>query len=57
MTPIGDELVVTHTKNRLTLQGRSITTDVVVVRRIVNGRIAEVWDIPSVHSGISGTQG
>lgn len=57
MTPIGDELVVTHTKNRMTLQGQSITTDVVVVWRIVDGRIAEVWDIPSVYSGISGTHG
>ena len=50
MTAVGDELVVTHTKNRMTLQGRPIATDVVVVWRIVDGRIAEVWDIPSVHT-------
>ena len=49
ITAVGDELVVTHTKNRMTLQGRLIATDVVVVWRIVDGRIAEVWDIPSVH--------
>lgn len=46
----GDELVVTHTKNRMTLEGRPIEIDVVVVWRIVGGRIAEVWDIPSVHT-------
>ena len=50
MTAIGDELVVTHTKNKMTLGGRPIATDVVVVWRIVDGRIAEVWDIPSVHA-------
>lgn len=49
MTAVGDELVVTHTKNRMTLQGQPIATDVVAVWRIVDGRIAEVWDIPSVH--------
>ena len=49
MTAVGDELIVTHTKNTMTLQGRPIATDVVVVWRIVDGRIAEVWDIPSVH--------
>ena len=50
LTPIGDELVVAHTRNSLTLEGRQITTDVVVVWRIVDGRIAEVWDIPSVFA-------
>ena len=48
--PVGDELVVTHTQNTLTLDGKEITTDVVVVWRIVDGRIAEVWDIPSAHA-------
>ena len=46
----GDELVVTHNKNRMTLQGMAIETDAVVVWRIVDGRFAEVWDIPSVHA-------
>ncbi|MEM7059934.1 MAG: nuclear transport factor 2 family protein [Pseudomonadota bacterium] len=50
---IGDELVVTHTRNSLTLDGRSLETDVVVVWRIVEGRIAEVWDIPSAFDGVS----
>ena len=50
VTAVGDELLVSQTKNTLTVEGRKIETDVVVVWRIVDGRIAEVWDIPSVHS-------
>ena len=46
----GDELVVTHNKNRMTLQGMAIETDAVVVWRIVDGRFAEVWDIPLVYA-------
>ena len=34
-TAVGDELVVTHTKNTMILEGRQIETDVVVVQRIV----------------------
>jgi ketosteroid isomerase-like protein len=48
-TPIGDELVVTHARLALTLAGRPIETDVVVVWRVQGGRIAEVWDIPAAH--------
>ena len=50
--PIGDELVVTQTCNRLTLEalkGDTIEFDVVVVWRIVNNKIVEGWDIPSVY--------
>lgn len=50
ITPVGDELVVVHTRNSLTLEGQPITLDVVVVWRIVDGRVAEVWDIPSVYT-------
>ena len=53
LTPVGDELVVAHTRNSLTLEDREITTDVVVVWRIVDGRIKEVWDIPSVYAAPS----
>ncbi len=49
-TAIGDELVVSHTINTLMLPGRDVVTDVVEVWRIVDGRITEVWDIPSVHA-------
>ena len=48
---MGDELVVMHNKNRLTLQEQPIETDVVLVWHIVDGRVVEVWDIPSVYAG------
>lgn len=49
VTPVGDELLVMHTINTLMLDGQQVETDVVLVWRIVDGRVAEVWDIPSVH--------
>ena len=50
ITPVGDELVVTHVKDRMTWEGRPIEIDAVVVWRIVDGCIAEAWDIPSVYT-------
>ena len=50
---MGDELVIIQTCNRLALEvfeGDTIETDVIVVWRIVNGKIAEGWDIPSVYN-------
>ena len=44
-TPVGPELVVVQSRNTLTLEDSAITVDVVVVWRIVAGRILEVWDI------------
>ncbi len=46
----GDELVVVHSKNTMTLEDQQIATHVVVVWRIVDDKIKEVWDIPSVYS-------
>ena len=50
ITPVGDELVVTHVQNRLVVESTPIAVDAVVVWRMVGGRIAEAWDIPAVHS-------
>ncbi len=50
---VGDELVIIQTCNRLALEafeGETIETNVIVVWRIVNGKIAEGWDIPSVYN-------
>jgi ketosteroid isomerase-like protein len=47
--PVGDELVVTHVRPRLRLDGTDVATDAVVVWRVNDGRIEEVWDIPAVH--------
>jgi uncharacterized protein len=46
----GDELVVTHARLQLTLDTRQIQTDAVVVWRLHNDRVVEVWDIPAVHA-------
>ncbi len=48
--PMGDELVVTHVKDTMTLNGRQLEIDAVVVWRIVDGMIKEAWDIPAVYS-------
>ena len=50
VTAVGDELVVVHRKHTMVLEDQQIDTDVVVVWRIVEGRISEVWDIPAVHT-------
>ena len=50
VTAVGDELVVVHRKQVMNLEDRHIESDVVVVWRIVDERIAEVWDIPSIHA-------
>jgi len=47
---VGDELVVSHTVNTLTLGADDIAIDVVIVWRIVDNRIREIWDIPSVYT-------
>ena len=49
-TAFGNELLVTHVRNSLSIKGQSITIDAIVVWRIVNGLISEAWDIPSAHT-------
>lgn len=48
--PMGDELVVTHVKDHMTLWGEPLEIDAVVVWRIVDGKIKEAWDIPAVYT-------
>ncbi len=55
-TPVGKELVVVQSRNTLSFENRTVMVDVVVVWRIVDGRIVEVWDIvpgqpTEVHDG------
>ncbi len=50
VTAVGDELLVTQSKNTMIMEDQQIEIDAVVVWRIVDGRIAEAWDIPAVHS-------
>lgn len=49
ITAIGDELVVIQLKHRMTLENQAIKVDAVVVFRIVDGYIAEGWDIPAIY--------
>lgn len=49
-TAHGDELVVTHTKNSMTIDGDSFAIHAVVVWRFVEGRIIEAWDFPSAYT-------
>lgn len=48
--PMGDELIVTHVKDRMLLEGKQMEIDAVVVWRIVNSKIKEAWDIPAVYT-------
>ena len=54
---VGDELVITQTCNRITYGDDTIEFDVVVVWRIVEGKIREAWDIPSVFNVRNVNQG
>ncbi len=47
ITAVGDDLVVVQSRNTLTIQDRFVAVDVVVVWRVLDGRIVEVWDIVS----------
>lgn len=49
-TTLGDELVVAHVRNTMTLPDRRIEIEAVVLWRIVGGRIVEGWDIPVVNA-------
>jgi len=46
-TPVGDKLVVMHSRHMLTCEGRCVSVDDVVVWRIVDGRVVEIWDTVS----------
>ncbi|GGH41368.1 hypothetical protein SAMN05444007_11922 [Cribrihabitans marinus] len=48
--PFGDELVVVHARDFMEFDGNPIGIDVAVVWRIVEGKIAEGWDIPSAFT-------
>ena len=50
ITPMGNELVVTHVKDNMTLNGQQLEIDAVVVWRILDGKIKEAWDIPAVYT-------
>ncbi len=48
--PVGNELLVVHVRDTMTLDGTAVETDAVVVWRVVAGKIKEAWDIPAVFT-------
>ncbi len=50
VTPVGDEMLVVHVRDIMTLDGQPLQTDAVIVWRIVNGLLTEAWDIPAVFT-------
>lgn len=50
VTPFGDELVVAHVRDTMEFEGTTLELDAVVVWRIVDGRLAEAWDIPAINT-------
>jgi hypothetical protein len=47
---MGDDLVTTHVKDKMFLNGNPMEIDTIVVWCIINGQIKEAWDIPIVHT-------
>ncbi|MFS4467551.1 hypothetical protein [Maribacter sp. 2210JD10-5] len=47
---VGNELVMMHVKNRMNTYANQIEIDTILVWRIVNKKIVEVWNIPSVYN-------
>lgn len=50
ITPIGDEFVVVHVKDRMTLHGKPMEVDAIVLWNLVGNKVAEAWDIPALHT-------
>ncbi len=49
-TPIGDDIVIAHVKDKMLLDGKPMEIDAIVVWCIMEGEIKEAWDIPIVHT-------
>ena len=47
---VGDELIVTHVSDRMTIGGRSFEVDALFIWRVIDGLFAEAWDIPAVNT-------
>ena len=50
ITPMGDELVITHVRDTMSLEGQPMEIDAMVLWCIIDGKIKEAWDIPVVHT-------
>ena len=50
LSAYGDELVVASATHTLTFGGSTLEVDAVVVWRVLDGRVHEVWDIPAINT-------
>jgi len=50
ITPMGDNLIATHVKDRMRLEGQPMEIDAIVIWCIMDGKIKEAWDIPVSHT-------
>ncbi|WP_394973029.1 nuclear transport factor 2 family protein [uncultured Croceitalea sp.] len=50
IAPIGDELVITHVKDTMVLEGKPMEIDAIVLWCIMDGKIREAWDIPILRT-------
>lgn len=50
ITSLGDELVITHVRDAMVLDGKNMEIDAVVLWCIIDGKIKEAWDIPIIHT-------
>ncbi|WP_298895589.1 nuclear transport factor 2 family protein [uncultured Psychroserpens sp.] len=50
ITPLGDELIITHVKDTMLLEDKQMQIDAIVVWCIIDGKIKEAWDIPIAHT-------
>jgi len=48
VTPMGDELLITHVKDTMSINGKPMEIDAIVIWCILNGLIKEAWDIPII---------
>ena len=50
LAAFGDELVVASATHTLTFDGSTLEVDAVVVWRVLDGCVHEVWDIPAINT-------
>ncbi len=50
VTSFGDEFVVVHSTNTLTIDTTELELDAVVLWRVFDGQVHEAWDVPAVNT-------
>ena len=50
ISPMGDELIITHVQDRMLLDGKQMQIQAIVIWCIIDGKIKEAWDIPVLHT-------